>query len=159
MLPATADLRVASETAVFAFPEAQLGIIPGAGGTQVRVRVCDASVHKLLPQVLVSGSNRRPGQLRPSSTCPLWARTGTCPFTIGELWVLVLQWPHVPDLTPPLMASAMSLMLSIGTLEAAPDVAGDCQSSSKAESAAVLSTPISNLTRPCQTSTHHISTW
>ena len=30
------DLRVARRTAVFAFPEAQLGIIPGAGGTQVR---------------------------------------------------------------------------------------------------------------------------
>jgi len=28
------DIRVASSTAVFAFPEAQLGIMPGAGGTQ-----------------------------------------------------------------------------------------------------------------------------
>ena len=29
------DLRVAGPSAVFAFPECQLGIIPGAGGTQV----------------------------------------------------------------------------------------------------------------------------
>ena len=29
------DIRVVSEAAVLAFPEAQLGIIPGAGGTQV----------------------------------------------------------------------------------------------------------------------------
>ena len=30
------DLRVAGPEAVFAFPECQLGIIPGAGGTQVQ---------------------------------------------------------------------------------------------------------------------------
>ncbi len=36
-LALAADIRVASGSAVFAFPEAQLGIIPGAGGTQVRV--------------------------------------------------------------------------------------------------------------------------
>ncbi|GFH26765.1 enoyl-hydratase, partial [Haematococcus lacustris] len=33
-LALAADIRVASDDAVFAFPEAQLGIIPGAGGTQ-----------------------------------------------------------------------------------------------------------------------------
>lgn len=30
------DLRVMGTAAAMAFPEAQLGIIPGAGGTQVR---------------------------------------------------------------------------------------------------------------------------
>jgi 1,4-dihydroxy-2-naphthoyl-CoA synthase len=34
-LALAADLRVAGESATFGFPEAQLGIIPGAGGTQV----------------------------------------------------------------------------------------------------------------------------
>ena len=29
------DIRVASDSAAFAFPETKLGIIPGAGGTQV----------------------------------------------------------------------------------------------------------------------------
>lgn len=38
-LALAADIRVASSSAVFAFPEAQLGIIPGAGGTQVSVCV------------------------------------------------------------------------------------------------------------------------
>ncbi|KAL6754404.1 ClpP/crotonase-like domain-containing protein [Haematococcus lacustris] len=42
-LALAADIRVASDDAVFAFPEAQLGIIPGAGGTQRLPRLVGAS--------------------------------------------------------------------------------------------------------------------
>lgn len=39
-LALAADIRVAGAKSVFAFPEAQLGIIPGAGGTQVHRERC-----------------------------------------------------------------------------------------------------------------------
>lgn len=42
------DLRVADETATMAFPEARLGIIPGAGGTQRLPRLIGRSKAKEL---------------------------------------------------------------------------------------------------------------
>lgn len=42
------DIRIASEAAVFGFPEVRLGIIPGAGGTQRLARVCGLAVAKEL---------------------------------------------------------------------------------------------------------------
>lgn len=47
-LALAADVRVAGAGAVFAFPEAQLGIIPGAGGTQRLPRLVGASRAKEL---------------------------------------------------------------------------------------------------------------
>lgn len=42
------DLRVADASSVFGFPEARLGIIPGAGGTQRLPRIVGASRAKEL---------------------------------------------------------------------------------------------------------------
>ena len=45
-LALAADMRVLGSTAAFAFPETQLGIIPGAGGTQVGVTRGDGACHQ-----------------------------------------------------------------------------------------------------------------
>jgi methylglutaconyl-CoA hydratase len=46
-LALAADLRVADTRAAFAFPEARLGIIPGAGGSQRLPRLIGASAAKV----------------------------------------------------------------------------------------------------------------
>jgi len=45
-LALTGDIIVASETAVFGFPEVRLGVIPGAGGTQLLALLTSQSIAK-----------------------------------------------------------------------------------------------------------------
>ncbi|KAJ9532783.1 hypothetical protein QJQ45_010910 [Haematococcus lacustris] len=67
-LALAADIRVASDDAVFAFPEAQLGIIPGAGGTQRLPRLVGASRAK---DLIFTGGCSRAGSAGTSTTFPV----------------------------------------------------------------------------------------
>ncbi|KAJ9533470.1 hypothetical protein QJQ45_026535 [Haematococcus lacustris] len=67
-LALAADIRVASDDAVFAFPEAQLGIIPGAGGTQRLPRLVGASRAK---DLIFTGGCSRAGSAATSTTIPV----------------------------------------------------------------------------------------
>ena len=42
-LALSCDFRIASEDSIFGFPEASIGVIPGAGGTQRMTRLCGIS--------------------------------------------------------------------------------------------------------------------
>jgi enoyl-CoA hydratase/carnithine racemase len=53
------DLRIVSEDAILGLPEARLGLLPGAGGTQRMAALCGAPVAKrlILGAETVRGSN------------------------------------------------------------------------------------------------------